>query len=158
MSSKATIYLVDDNYAVRDSLTFLLESEDIAVKGFDSAEAFLVADRTTQRSCAIVDMRLPGLSGLDLQAELSSRNFVLPIIFLTGHYDLAVTMHAIHGGAFAFLAKPPRCAELLEIVEAALCESDRLIAQSDRNPSGLARDAAVSEREFATPAADGSSP
>lgn len=97
--SRPTVFVVDDDPAVRDSLTLLLEGESMAVEAFASAEAFLAVCRTAPQCCAIVDIRMPAMDGLQLQAELLQRDIRLPLIFLTGHGDIPMSVRAIKAGA-----------------------------------------------------------
>jgi FixJ family two-component response regulator len=147
MKNNATVFVVDDDPAVRDSLTLLLELEDIVVETFDSAAAFLADCRAVPRSCAIVDIRMPGMDGMQLQAELSKRGVLLPVIFLTGHGDIPLSVRAIKAGAVDFLTKPVTGAALLESVQAALLESERLSMDAETNQAAAARVACLTERE-----------
>jgi len=147
MTAAATVFVVDDDPAVRDSLTLLLEQEDVVVESFASAVAFLAVCRPAPRCCAIVDIRMPGIDGMQLQAELTRRKLLLPIIFLTGHGDIPLSVRAIKAGAVDFLTKPVTGAALLESVEAALLESERLSSQAEENQSASDRVASLTERE-----------
>lgn len=147
MNTQVTVFVVDDDPAVRDSLTLLLEQEDIAVEAFDSAESFLAACAPARRGCAIVDMRMPGMDGLQLQAELSRRGVPLPIVFLTGHGDIPLSVRAMKAGAADFLTKPVTGAALLHSVEAALSECDRMRSQSEASQTAAARIASLTDRE-----------
>lgn len=147
MSTKTTVFVVDNDPAVRDSLTLLLEEEDIAVESFASAEAFLAASRAEPRSCAIVDINMPGMDGMRLQEELSKRGALLPVIFLTGHGNIPLSVRAIKAGAVDFLTKPVTGAALLESVRAALLESARLDTQAEANQTAASRISSLTERE-----------
>lgn len=147
MMPPATVYVVDDDPAVRDSLALLLEQEDIAVETFDSAEGFLAGCRALPRSCAIVDIRMPGMDGMQLQAELARRGIPLPVIFLTGHGTVPMTVRAIKAGAVDFLTKPVTASALIESVQAALVESERLSQQSEASQTAAMRIASLTERE-----------
>lgn len=147
MNDYATVFIVDDDPAVRDSLTLLLEQEDFSVESFASAEAFLAACRSTPRACVIVDIRMPGMDGMRLQDELSARGILLPVIFLTGHGDIPMSVRAIKAGAVDFLTKPVSGAALLESVGAALRESERLNTQAQANHTASTRVANLTERE-----------
>jgi len=147
MNSNLTVFVVDDDPAVRESLTLLLEQEDLNVESFDSAEAFLATYRPVPRSCAILDIRMPGMDGIQLQAELSRRGLLLPIIFLTSYGDIPLSVRAIKAGAVDFLTKPITCALLLESVRAALRDSERLNSQAEANHTAAARVASLTERE-----------
>jgi len=147
MNARATVFAIDDNSLIRDWLTLLLEQEDIAIEAFDSAESFLEAYRPLPRSCAILDIHMPGMDGMQLQAELSRRGVLLPIIFLTGQGDISLSVCAIKAGAIDFLTKPVRHTTLLESVQAALRESERLTMQAEAINSAMARVASLTERE-----------
>jgi FixJ family two-component response regulator len=147
MSPKATVFVVDDDPAVRDSLGMLLEQDDIAVEAFANAEAFLAACRPMPRSCAIVDIRMPGMDGMQLQAELAKRGLPLPVIFLTGHGTIPMSVRAIKSGAVDFLTKPITGTALLASVNAALLESERLSVLSKASESAAERVASLTERE-----------
>ena len=116
----ATVFIVDDDQAVRDSLRDLFESVGLRVEAFASAPEILQAKRPEAPCCLVLDVRLPGPSGLDFQRELNERNIVLPIVFLTGHGDIPMSVRAIKAGAVEFLTKPFREQDLLDAVQAAL--------------------------------------
>lgn len=145
--SRPTVFVVDDDPAVRDALSLLLEGERIAVETFDSAEAFLAVCQSAPRSCAIVDIRMPGMDGMQLQAELTKRHLFIPLIFLTGHGDIPMSVRAIKAGAIDFLVKPIRVAELIKSVEAALIESEKISALVEENQSAADRLRTLTERE-----------
>jgi FixJ family two-component response regulator len=147
MTANATVFVVDDDAAVRDSLTLLLEQENLVVEAFDSAETFLATCRPTRRSCAIVDIRMPGMDGMELQSELSKRGVALPVIFLTGYGDIPTGVRAIKKGAVDFLTKPVTGSALMQSVQAALLESDRLNSRSEVAQNAAARIASLTERE-----------
>jgi FixJ family two-component response regulator len=157
MNGKATVFVVDDDPPVRDSLTLLLEQEDFLVETFDSAEDFLETGRSMPQSCVIVDIRMPGMDGMQMQTELSKRGILLPIIFLTGHGDIPLSVRAIKAGAVDFLTKPVTGTALLESVQAALRESERLNLQAETNQTAAARIATLTgrEREVMALAVDG---
>jgi FixJ family two-component response regulator len=116
----ATVLVVDDDRAVRDSLRDLFESVGLKVQDFASTPEVLQAKRSNAPCCLVLDVRLPGPSGLDFQRELNERNIVLPIVFLTGHGDIPMSVRAIKAGAVEFLTKPFRDQDLLDAVTAAL--------------------------------------
>jgi FixJ family two-component response regulator len=147
MNSNPTVFVVDDDPAVRESLTLLLEQENLNVESFDSAEAFLATCQLVPRSCAILDICMPGMGGIQLQAELTRRGLTLPIIFLTSYGDIPLSVRAIKAGAVDFLTKPITCALLLESVHAALRESEKLNSQAEANHTAAARVASLTERE-----------
>jgi FixJ family two-component response regulator len=119
-SRSATVYVVDDDADVRTGIESLLQSVGINCRTFASAREFLDGGFADEVSCLILDVRLPGLSGLDLQAELLRDNIDLPIIFITGHGDIPMTVKAMKAGAVEFLAKPFRDQDLLDAVKLAL--------------------------------------
>ncbi|MDO9243882.1 MAG: response regulator [Rhodocyclaceae bacterium] len=147
MKANARIFIVDNDGAVRESLSLLLEQEDFSVETFDSAEAFLTNFQAGPHSCAIVDIRMPVMDGMQLQAELTRRGILLPIIFLTGHGDIPLSVRAIKQGAVDFLTKPVSGATLLESVRVALDESDRLNSVAAASQSAAERIASLTERE-----------
>jgi FixJ family two-component response regulator len=118
------VFVLDDDPSLREGLTDLLRSVRLQVRAFDSAQALLQTQFPVAPSCLILDVRLPGLSGLDLQSELANINNAIPIIFITGHGDIPMTVRAMKAGAVDFLSKPFRDQELLDAVTAAL-ELDR---------------------------------
>jgi FixJ family two-component response regulator len=117
-----TVYVVEDDAAVRDALAQLLEGERLRVKLFESAERFLESCEPGQSGCLVLDMRLPGMSGIDLQAALAARGIDLPIIFLTGHGDVPSSVRALRAGAVDFLQKPAESRTLLDRVGEALAQ------------------------------------
>lgn len=114
------IYLVDDNDAFRFSLTFLLEGEGYHVSGFDSAERFLAECQPQPTACLLSDIRMPGMSGLQLQDELMRRRIVLPLVFLTAHGDVPMAVEAMRKGARHFLEKPFSEQHILQVIDDAL--------------------------------------
>ncbi|HUX83330.1 MAG TPA: response regulator [Halothiobacillus sp.] len=143
-----TVYVVDDDPAIRDSLTLLLAQEDISVVAFASANTFLDAiDQTKPRCCAIIDIRMPDLDGLQLQAEITQRGILLPVIFLTGHGDIPMSVRAIKSGAMDFLSKPVTGHALLESVHIALLESEQLLSRVEANHSARSSMESLTNRE-----------
>jgi FixJ family two-component response regulator len=128
MSSQQTIvYIVDDDAAVRDALTLMIKQEGIAVKAFASAKAFLAACRTDTSGCVIIDVQMPGMDGMHLQTVLLDRGMLLPIVFLTGHGDIPMSVRAIKAGAVDFLTKPVTRERLMVSVRQAFQESERIL-------------------------------
>ena len=119
------VLVIDDDTSVRDALRDLFESVGLRVTLCQSAREFLRVGRPNVPSCLVLDVRLPEQSGLDFQRELNERNIALPIVFLTGHGDIPMSVRAMKAGAIEFLTKPFREQELLDAVQAAL-ERDRL--------------------------------
>lgn len=119
-----TVYVVDDDISVREALKNLLQSVGLKVETFNSADMFLSSKPSTAPSCLILDVRLPGLSGLDLQRQLVQTNHEIPIVFITGHGDIPMSVRAMKAGAVEFLTKPFRDQDLLDAVSQAV-EQDR---------------------------------
>jgi FixJ family two-component response regulator len=114
------VMVVDDDEAVRNSICDLLESVDIDAAGFASARELLDADILERPGCIILDVRMPGLSGLDFQSQLAARGVPASVIFLTGHGDIPMTVQAMKAGAVEFLTKPVRDQTLLDAVNTAI--------------------------------------
>jgi FixJ family two-component response regulator len=117
------IAVVDDDDALRNSLDDLLQSVGFRVQGFASAEAFLQAQPAPETACLLLDVRLPGMNGLELQRQLGVMHWRIPIIFVTAYADDDVRAHALAAGAIAVLSKPCREADLLHAIDAALKHS-----------------------------------
>jgi FixJ family two-component response regulator len=118
--AEALVFVVDDDASLRMSLQDLLESVGLRVAAFTSAQEFLRSPRPEVPSCLVLDVRLPGLSGLELQRQLAVGDLVLPIIFITGHGDIPMSVQAMKAGAVVFLSKPFRDQDLLDAVHRAL--------------------------------------
>ena len=114
------VVVIDDDPSIRSSLKFLLSTVGLQAATFDSADGFLHTKFPDVPSCLVLDVRLPGLSGLDFQRELAARNICIPIIFLTGHGDIPMSVRAMKAGAIEFLTKPFRDQDLLDAVRVAL--------------------------------------
>ena len=127
-STGSVVFVVDDDPSVRDSLRRLLTSVGLTVEVFPSAQAFLKRPRVDSPGCLVLDVRLPGLSGLDLQRELAGTDTALPIVFLTGHGDIPMSVRAMKAGAVEFLTKPFREQDLLDAIRQAI-ERDRATRQ-----------------------------
>jgi len=124
-ASSAIVYVVDDDPSFRKSIEFLIKSIGFKVQLYNSAEDFLKETYPESASCLILDVRMPGLSGLDLQRKLSEAEFEIPIIFMTGHGDIPMSVRAMKAGAMEFLTKPFRDQDLLDAISLAI-ERDRL--------------------------------
>ena len=122
------VFVVDDDPSVCRSIERLVEPAGFTVQSFRSAAQFLAQGRPLSPACLVLDVRLPGLSGLDLQRELTNSGIQLPIIFITGHGDIPMTVRAMKGGAVEFLTKPFRTGQLLSAIREAL-ERDRTMLQ-----------------------------
>ncbi len=133
MNTELTVYLVDDDAAVRHALGIYLESVNMKVEAFDSAEGFLDKVNTADRGVLVLDQRMDGMSGLELQTELESRGFAFPIVFITGHGNVATSVKAMKYGAVDFIEKPFRNEELLASIRAAIRrETDEYETQAAR--------------------------
>lgn len=129
MSSEPPIvFVVDDDVSMREALRNLLRSVAFQVKTFDTAQQFLAQGRTDAPSCLVLDVRLPGLSGLDLQRELAKAEIEVPIIFITGHGDIPMSVRAMKAGAVGFLTKPFRDQDLLDAVQEAVARDREALA------------------------------
>jgi FixJ family two-component response regulator len=122
--AQATVFIVDDDDGMRQSLKNLIGSVGLQVKVFASAQEFLRSKLTDVPGCLVLDVRLPGLSGLDLQKRMADAGIDIPIIFITGHGDIPMTVRAMKAGAVEFLTKPFRDQDLLDAIQQAL-ERDR---------------------------------
>ena len=136
------VYIVDDDEAVRDSLSVLLESKGYAIKSFVSAPEFLAASPTLPVGCLIVDIRMPEMDGLELQQHLTDRSLDFPLIVITGHGDVPLAVRAMKAGAVDFIEKPFASETILSSLEAAL---SRLATPSEEDP---AKAAAKPRRRF----------
>lgn len=131
--STSLVYLVEDDSAVRESLALLLQLRGYSAIGFDSAEAFLAAGRLQRPACALLDVRLPGMSGLDLQKQLKEQGSDLPVVVMTAHGDVATARRALREGAVDFLEKPIDESDLLAAVSIALqSDQERVEAERER--------------------------
>jgi FixJ family two-component response regulator len=126
-----TVVIVDDDVEMLDTLGSLVRSVGLEVKTLGSVPEFLKSERPDGPTCLVLDVRLPGQSGLDFQRELSAANIDLPIIFITGHGDIRMSVQAIKGGALEFLTKPFRDQELLDAIQLGLAR-DRARLESER--------------------------
>lgn len=151
------VYVVDDDASVREALSSLLRSMGLEVQAFGSAEEFLVEPVSERPACLVLDVRLPGLSGLELQRDVARRERSVPIIFITGHGDVPMSVRAMKAGAVEFLQKPFSDDELIRAIRAAL-QNDledgvrrREVAQLRRRYETLT----AREREVLAPIAQG---
>jgi len=141
------VHLIDDDEAVRQSLAFLLTSAGFAVRTYASARAFLDALVAVQPGCVVTDVRMPGLSGLDLQRELISRRIGLPVIVMTGHGDVKLAVETMKAGAVDFIEKPFQDETLISAVRTAFDRYARDARQSDEANAVEARLNALTVRE-----------
>ena len=120
MDTTPYVYIIEDDDAVRDSLHMMLESVDQQVKVFTCADTFLESYKKDMAGCIVLDIRMPGMNGMELQRKLNELNVILPIIFVTGHGDVPMAVEAMQHGAFDFVQKPYREQELLEKISQAI--------------------------------------
>jgi FixJ family two-component response regulator len=132
----ASIYVIDDDRSVREALSSLFRSVGYKVQLFESTSEFMQAKRADANSCLVLDIRLPGVSGLDLQSHLNREQIQIPIIFMTGHGDIPMSVRAMKAGAIDFLAKPFRDQDMLDAVAAAL-ETDRKRREADQSVAAV---------------------
>jgi len=124
MDEQPVVFVIDDDQSVRDALAGLLRSVGLDVKLFGSTQEFLEGERPDAPSCLVLDVRLPGAGGLDFQRDLAGSSIELPIVFITGHGDIPMSVRAMKAGAIEFLTKPFRDQELLDAIQQGL-EQDR---------------------------------
>jgi FixJ family two-component response regulator len=145
--TQSIVYVVDDDASIREALKSLLASMGMRVEVFGSAAEFLKSTLADIPSCLVLDVRLPGVSGLDFQAELAKANIQVPIIFITGHGDIPMTVRAMKAGAVEFLTKPIRDQDLLDAVQLAL-DKDRARREAEKAVSEVrARYESLTPRE-----------
>ncbi len=137
---KPTVFIIDDDPTMRDSIALLMKSVGIATRTFESASEFLDTYFPDQPGCLVLDVRMPGMSGLDLQNALNFRGAIIPVIFVTGHGDIPMAVEAMQQGAFDFLEKPFRDQVLLQAVQRALAsdaENRNSMAKHELNRARL---------------------
>jgi RNA polymerase sigma factor (sigma-70 family) len=125
----AIVYVIDDDAAIREAIKGLIRSVGMRVETFASAQEFMASSRPDAPACLVLDVRMPGLSGLDLQVELAEAGIHIPIIFITGHGDIPMTVRAMKAGAVEFLTKPFRDQELLDAIRQAIVRDRATRAQ-----------------------------
>jgi FixJ family two-component response regulator len=136
MAEQAQVFVVDDDASLRESMSSLFRSVGLRVKAYPSASDFMHDQKPDSASCLVLDVRLPGVSGLDFQAELTRANVRIPIVFITGHGDIPMSVRAMKAGAVEFLTKPFRDQDMLDAVQAAI-ETDRQRRVTDAASSTL---------------------
>ena len=149
--AEPTVFIVDDDEAVRDALSMLMDAANLQVKTFANAMDFLKEYRIGDAGCMVLDVRMPGMGGLELQESLHKRRISIPIIFLTGHADVPMAVRALKKGAFDFIEKPLDSQRLvLAVMNALRCDAEQRTqtANVDDQPDDLStRLALLSERE-----------
>ncbi len=147
MANERVVHIIDDDDAVRDFLAFMLESADLKVRAFESALAFTQTLPSIAGGCIVTDIRMPGMSGIELLAALKQRGVTIPVIAITGHGDVPLAVEAMKLGAFDFIEKPYDDERLLVSVRAALEEQSRRGQDGERKAAVAARLASLSQRE-----------
>ncbi len=147
MNRNTSVYVVDDDDAVRSSLRLLLKSVGIPAVAFGAARDFLAAYDPDVPGCLVLDVRMPGMSGLELQEELNRRGAIIPVIFITGHGDIPMAVEAMQHGAFDFLQKPFRDQDLIDRVQRALATDARNRAALDEGQKIAERYESLTPRE-----------
>ncbi len=135
-AAASTVFVIDDDELVRAAIQGMLKSVGLRAETFESAQDFLRSKRPDGPSCLVLDVRLPGINGLDFQRELADEGVKIPIIFITGHGDIPMTVKAMKFGAVEFLTKPFRDQDLLDAIHQAL-DRDRVTRQEQNELSGL---------------------
>ena len=141
------VYVVEDDEAVRDSLELLLKSDDKPVQTYESANAFLQDYSDKMAGCIVLDIRMPGMDGMELQKKLNDKHSILPIIFVTGHGDVPMAVDAMKEGAVDFIQKPYREEALLEKIEAALAQDREQRKTLDEKQEIIRRVKSLTPRE-----------
>ena len=147
MNTAGTVYVVDDDPSMRKALGRLCHSAGLDVKSFASAREFLDHGTPISPACLVLDVHLPGLGGLDLQAEMAARKIQTPIVFITGQGDIPTTVRAMRAGAVDFLTKPFRERDLLMVIQAAIAKDQQLQSSRAENQALEQRLAALTLRE-----------
>ena len=147
MNTQITVFVVDDDRAVRDSLALLVQSVGLEVETFAGAGEFLDAYRPDRPGCLITDIRMPGMSGLDLQERLTEDGYHIPVIVLTGFGDVPAAVRALKGGAVDFVEKPFNPQALLDLVQQAIARDTELREQAAREADVAERVALLTPRE-----------
>jgi len=142
-----TAYVVDDDESIRTLWRWLLDSNGISVEAFASAKEFIAAYRPGGPGCLVLDLRLPGMSGLELQAYLRQREVAIPIVFVTGHGDVPTAVSALKGGAVDFIQKPFSYREVLQIIRRAFKRDAEIRDEHAKRSQVAGRVAALTERE-----------
>ena len=148
MSPDQVVFVVDDDAAVRDSLRWLMDSVGLRVVPFDSGEAFLDAVTPDREGCVLLDLRMPGLSGLEVHAQLRERGVELPVIVVSGHGDVPMAVRALKSGVVAFIEKPFKDQELLDCVQQALRRDAKQRLQRMRRDELMTRYLTLTPREL----------
>lgn len=141
------VHIIDDDDALRDSLEWLLESTGLKVASYPSAEAFLEAYSAAMRGCLVLDIRMPGMSGLELHEKLNAMHATLPVIFITGHGDVPMAVSALKKGAFDFIEKPFHDQDMLNLISQCLARERSERQQRQQGAEAHRRIEALTPRE-----------
>lgn len=145
--AEPSVLIIDDDESVRDALLFLMKSVEINAKAYVSAKAFMAQYEADVPGCLVLDIRMPGMSGLELQQELKKRGSLMPIIFITGHGDIPMAVEAIKHGAEDFLTKPFRDQDLLDCINAAMSKDQEQRHKLDEREAIEQRLTTITTRE-----------
>jgi FixJ family two-component response regulator len=144
---RGLVFIVDDDASMREALSSLIRSAGFRVLSFPSAKEYLLQKSPDAPACLVLDVRLPGMSGLELQRELTAANNAIPIIFITGHGDIPMSVRAMKAGAVEFLAKPFRDNDLLQAIQQAIEHDEEAIMERAQLASLRAKHALLTPRE-----------
>lgn len=147
MTDSKLVHIVDDEEPVRRSLDFLLRTAGYRVEKWSDGESFLKGAEPSEHACVLLDVRMPGMDGLQVQAEMRTRGFNLPVVVLTGHGDIGTAVQAMQGGAIDFLEKPFERDSLLEAIETGFAQLSDQAAQREREQWARTRIALLTQRE-----------
>jgi FixJ family two-component response regulator len=145
--NEAIVFIVDDDASVRDSLRWLIESVQLKVECYATAQEFMDEYQGQQTGCVVLDVRMPGISGLDLQEELRQQGFVLPVIIITGHADVPMAVRAFKSGVFDFIEKPFNDQHLIDRIQQAIEKSRSQVISLQRRQEARGRLKKLSSRE-----------
>jgi two-component system response regulator FixJ len=146
-SESPTVYVVDDDESIRTLWRWLMESNGIAVRTFPAAADFIESYRSGAAGCLVLDLRLPGMSGLELQEYLKQRGIEIPIVFVTGYGDVSAAVSALKGGAIDFIQKPFSHKDVFSVIEKAFARDAEMRQRRTRQSAIAGRFAALTERE-----------
>ena len=147
MKTEPTVFIVDDDQAMRDGIGLLVKSVGMQTQRFANAQEFLGCYQASEPGCLVLDVRMPGMSGIELQEELTRRKIDLPIIFLTGHGDVAMSVRAKKIGAVDFIEKPPNDQALLDAIQRAVAEDKKRRLHLREQEAIAGRASSLTERE-----------
>ena len=147
MPHKQSVYIVDDDEGIRKALGLLMKSAGLLAEQYASADAFLQDFNPSKGGCLVVDVRMPGISGLELQKVLANRQISIPVIIMTGHGDVTMAVKAMKAGAADFIEKPFKNQELLDRIQQCLAQSAELQINQEQRAAAIERVALLTDRE-----------